>query len=163
MKILGISFIALFLTICTVLFIKGVTFNQNCGGHLERAANANTVELAVKELNVAIDYMEKNDLTQGYTSVIYRTPDEDISYWYNNIKNSRDELLQLPLNTTSLEKSNMLMKLRETLLDQDKDGTKITKPEGISKYPYNIFWFFITSISIILLIAGIFIILAYFD
>lgn len=57
-----------------------IDFNQNYSGRLERAANANTVELAVKELDAAIQYAEANGYTNGYTSVIYRTPDEDVEY-----------------------------------------------------------------------------------
>ena len=35
---------------------KRIDFKQNCSGRLERAANANTLELAVKELDAAIQY-----------------------------------------------------------------------------------------------------------
>ena len=119
---------------------KRIDFNQNCSGRLERAANANTVELAVKELDAAIQYAEANGFTTGYTSVIYRTPDEDVEYWYNNLYASRQELVNLPDSASTLEKTNTLMKLRETLTDTGENGTKVIYPIGLQFYPHNFLW-----------------------
>lgn len=139
-----------FFILNVIMIIKNVQFNQNCGGYLERASNANSIEMAQKELSIALKYIEENELTSGYTSVIWRTPDEDIGYWYQNIKTSLEELKQLPDNTTSLEKSNMLIKLRETLIDHGEKGSHLTVPDGISRYPDNafygsVFWIFLLS------------------
>lgn len=117
-----------------------IEFNQNCSGRLERAANANTVELAVKELDAAIQYAEANGYTNGYTSVIYRTPDEDVEYWYNNLCASRQELVNLSDSTSTLEKTNTLMKLRETLTDNGEYGTQVIYPIGLQFYPHNFLW-----------------------
>ena len=119
---------------------KRIDFKQNCSGRLERAANANTVELAVKELDAAIQYAEAKGFTTGYTSVIYRTPDEDVGYWYNNLYASRQELVNLPDSTSTLEKTNTLMKLRETLTDTGENGTKVIYPIGLQFYPHNFLW-----------------------
>ena len=119
---------------------KRIEFKQNCSGRLERAANANTVELAVNELGAAIQYAETNGYTSGYTSVIYKTPDEDVEYWYNNLYASRQELLNLPDSTSTLEKTNTLMKLRETLTDTGEYGTQVIYPEGLPFYPHNFLW-----------------------
>lgn len=119
---------------------KRIDFNQNCSGRLERAANANTVELAVKELDAVIQYAEVKGDTTGYTSVIYRTPDEDVEYWYNNLCAARQELLNLPDNTSTLEKTNTLMKLRETLTDTGENGTQVIYPDGLQFYPHNFLW-----------------------
>lgn len=77
-----------FFTICLVVslvtfgicLVLGIQFNANCKGHLKRAADSNTIEMAKKELDIALDYLEKEGLTEGYTSVIYKTPDEDIEF-----------------------------------------------------------------------------------
>ena len=42
-----------------ICIVRGIVFNQNCGGYLEQAANANSVELALERLNVAIEYVEE--------------------------------------------------------------------------------------------------------
>ena len=119
---------------------KRIDFKQNCSGRLERAANANTVELAVKELDAAIQYAEAKGFTTGYTSVIYRTPDEDVEYWYNNLCASRQELVNLPDSASTLEKTNTLMKLRETLTDTRENVTQVIYPIGLQFYPHNFLW-----------------------
>lgn len=132
------AFVAVvFLGWCTVRSVKAINFKQDCGGYLARAANANTVELAIRELARALEYIERNDLTEGYTSVIYRTPDEDIGYWHDNLIASLTELQEIKPDASSLERSNVLMKLRETLMDQGGQGDHLTIPEGISVYPNN--------------------------
>ena len=128
------------LGIFTTTIVKSVNLTQNCTGYLERASNANSVETAIKELNRAIDYLDENDITSGYTSVLWRTPDDDIDYWYQNIVSSRDELLKVTEETTALEKTNLLMKLRETLTDNGEKGTHLTYPDGLSRYPNNVLW-----------------------
>ena len=134
-----------FFTICSAVclatfgayVVLGIQFNINCKGHLKRAADSNTVEMAKKELDIAIEYLEKEGLTEGYTSVIYKTPDEDIEFWYSNLKSASQELAELPNDAPALEKSNALMKLRETIMDQGEKGERVTAPAGISRYPYN--------------------------
>lgn len=126
--------------------IQDIHFEQNVGGYLKRAADANTVEIAAKQLRQAIEYVEAHKLTEGYTSVLYPTPDEDIAFWYNNLVASAKELDSITPETTQLERTNVLMKLRETLLDNGESGSSVTVPHGISIYPNNVgyaFWGFI--------------------
>ena len=160
MKQITIILLAILALIGTcVVTYKRVNFKQNCSGRLERAANANTVELAVKELDAAIQYAEANGYTTGYTSVIYRTPDEDVEYWYNNLCASRQELLNLPDSTSTLEKTNTLMKLRETLTDNGEYGTRVIYPHGLQFYPnnflYGILRLFIWITFIVIFCIGI--------
>ena len=126
--------------VTSAVIIKNVQFNQNCGGYLKRAADANTVEMAISQLDKAIEYIEANGLTTGYTSVLWKTPDEDIGFWYDNIKACRSELFDLSADASPMERTNMLMKLRETLTDEDKDGVTVTFPNGISRHPNNALW-----------------------
>ena len=111
--------------------------------------------MAKKELAVALNYMESNNLKSGYTSVIYQTPDEDIGFWYNNILASHDELSKVTEETTQLERSNLLIKLRETLLDKGESSESITCPDGISVYPHNTLYAILTTISAIGVIFGV--------
>lgn len=135
--IAAIIFAVVFAAWAATQFIMGINFGRNCEGYLKRAADSNTVEMATKELGIALDYMEANHLVEGYTSIVYRTPSEDIGFWYKNIKASREELTKLSKEATPLERTNVLMKLRETLLDTEKTGTAVTVPNGISLYPFN--------------------------
>jgi hypothetical protein len=146
---------------CVVLL---VTFNQNCAGYLKRAADANTVETALSELQKSTKYLEDNGLTKGYTSIVYRTPDEDIEFWYNNLKASERELLKVDSLTSSLEKTNLLMKLRETLLDNSgKHGDTLTCPDGLSRYPHNGLLSIALVISCLSLLLGVFVIFQYLE
>jgi len=132
--------LVLFLAFCSVRIVAEIQFDRNCEGYLKRAADANSIELAKSQLEIALKYIEKSNLTEGYTSILWNTPDEDISFWYKNVSTAYNELVLIKSDATSLEKSNMLMKLRETLLDNGSEGkTKVTYPDGISVYPFNMF------------------------
>jgi len=139
------------LIIPTVLIVKSIKFDQQCGGYLKQAADANTPELALERINVAISYIEKNHLTEGYTSLMWKTEDENIGFWYNNIVACRDEL-QSCLESSQLEKTNVLMKVRESLTDNGDSGVNLTIPDGISKYPNNWLWAILLTISMIILV-----------
>lgn len=114
-----------------------VTYDIEVGDRLKRASDANSIELATQELDAALRGIKSRRLTTGYTSILYRTPDEDLSFWYRNIVSAQQELVQLPKDSTPLEKTNVLMKLRETLLDSGESGPHVTAPSGISIYPNN--------------------------
>ena len=131
--------LALLLTICSIIWIVArtveyVRFDINCGGHLKRAADANTIGLAQEELQSALEYMEESGLTDGSTHVLWKTPATDIGFLYQNLSDANAELLYLPESTSSLERTNVLMKLRETILDEGQH-VSVTLPEGISVYP----------------------------
>lgn len=132
---------------------KSITFKQNCGGYLKRAADANTIEMAQGELKIVLDYLENHNLTSGYTSILWQTPDEDISFWYNNIKTSYNELQSLSDSATALEKSNMLIKLRETLMDSGEKGSHTTIPDGISRFPSNGLWAVLNILALIAIVG----------
>jgi hypothetical protein len=148
----------LLVAVSVVMVIKHIELKQNCTGYLKRAADAKTAKL---QLNKAIAYLEQNNLTSGYTSVLWKTPDEDIEFWYKNLKASEGELSKVDSTTSSLERTNILMKLRETLLDNSgESGDSITVPEGLSRYPDNYMYgvlFWITLIFVIVF-AAIFVI-----
>ncbi len=133
---------------CIVRCVKGVQFSINCTQHIKRAADASTVEHAKEELEKAISYAEKNGLTEGVVSVFLHQPKNDVGYWYQNMKEAYDELENLPEDATSLEKSNVLMNLRESLTDEGESSAHVIIPEGISIYPRNVeyFWWIILSV-----------------
>jgi len=136
----------------TISIVKDIQFDQRCAGFLKQAADASSVELAERQLNKAIDYIEKNGLTSGYTSVIYKTEDENIGFWYENLKVCQKELAETRGNST-LENTNVLMKLRESLTDNSEQGTKLTIPAGIYLYPNNALFLVANWISGIVIFA----------
>lgn len=150
----GLLLVVVAVLMTTVIAIRKIDAKQGCFGHLELAANANTVELAEKELGTALNYIEARGWTSGYTSVIYRTEDENVGFWYNNLKSAHEELLTLSDDSSPLEKTNVLMKLRESLIVNKEHGDVISKPVGILYYPNNLGWGIYRAILIILFILG---------
>ena len=142
------------ITVCGFRIMKGIEFKQNVSGILKRAADANTIELANRELTKVINYLKANNLTEGHTSIFYETPDEDIGFWYENLKASQQELENLN-STSALERTNVLMKLRETLVDAGKKA-RVTIPGGLAVYPNNLFWACMMWCAVIAGLFGIF-------
>ena len=146
-----ISLAALFASACIGQY-KAIKWSINVEGHLKRAADANTIEMAQKELTQVIDYLESVNMTKGDTSIIWSTPDTDIGFWYENLNSSLNELKKVTAETSQLEKTNLLMKLRETLLDHGERGDIVTQPLNIFYYPYVIIsllnWLFLLLVIV---------------
>ncbi len=141
LTVLGLSLVAM-ISLLVSMVTNSIAFDRNCEGFLKRAADSSSVETALVELTKATDYLEHNNITTGYTSVIYTTPDEDINFWYTNLVGAKKVLSDaLQTENNSVVRSNALMKLRETLLDSTQKGDSVTMPSGISLYPNNAFYF----------------------
>lgn len=135
-----------------------VIFNIDCGGHMERAASANSIALATQEMVAVVKWAEDNKATSGYTSILWQTPDADVGFWYNNMKASLKELQDIKPDATELEKSNVLMKLRESVTHHNNDGTVITAPSGLSVFPDNIGFCVWAWIGLALAFVGVFVV-----
>lgn len=135
--VFGLLFILPLLGLIGGRIVKAVSFDRDCAGHIKRAGDANTVEMAKQEMVIVVEYLDENNLTEGYTSVLYNTPDEDIGFWYKNLRSSLEELEKVRPETSQLERSNILLKLRQTLLDNTKGGEQTTEPDAISVFPNN--------------------------
>jgi hypothetical protein len=144
------------LTTAVIAIVFSVRFSRNCSGYLERAGNANSIDIARTELKVALDFLEKENLTTGYTSVMYTTPNEDIGFWYNNIKSAYNQLDAIDSDSISqLEESNILIKLRETLMDAHEGSYHVTVPCGISRHPNNTLFAISCWVSILICITSL--------
>jgi len=152
-KIIGFLLISVSIVIFGIRVSKNIQIKQNVSGYLKRAADANTIKLANQELTRVIDYLEANNLTTGYTSIFYQTPNEDIGFWYENLKASQNELTNLE-SESALERTNVLIKLRETLVDSG-NKTKVTVPKGLEVFPNNTLWAILTLAAFILIVSGI--------
>ena len=108
---------------------------------------------------MAIKYMETNRITEGYTSLLYKTPDEDVGFFYRNLKTARHELETMPATATQLEKTNTLMKLRETLTVSGEHGEYLAVPSGLSWYPFNWALVLVILAGFLSLVIGIILIL----
>ncbi len=135
-----LSLCALAIVIGILLVVQGLVadlrFEWNCEAYLKRAADCSTIKQCGKELDLALRYMEANDLTSGNTGVFFKTPADDVGFWYSNIRGSRAAVADLESkdSVSALECSNVLMRVRETILDEDKH-TSVTLPSSIAFYP----------------------------
>jgi hypothetical protein len=150
----GVLLILVFLSWGAARGLNNIMFGIDCGGHMKRAADANSVELATEEMRTVVSYLENNGMTSGYTSILYRTPDEDVGFWYKNLKASLGELETTSPQATPLEKSNVLMKLRETLLDEGQ-SVGVTVPDGISIFPSNTAYMLWSLLGCVMAIVGV--------
>lgn len=148
-RMFAIIAVIVFCAWMTVRVIKSVQFDMGCTQYIKRAADASNIETAKGELAKAISYAEKNNLNEGVVSIFFHQPKNDVGYWYNNLKEAYSELESLSEDATSLEKTNVLMKLRETLTDEAETGISVTIPQGISIYPNNVLFFWWGLISVI--------------
>ena len=131
--------------LCIVFFIsaffKDYRFERECAGYLNLAANANDPKLVIKYMDIAIEYIERNNLDKGNTTVIFNYPDRSLDYWYANLKEIQADVKALPDDVSQLERSNVLMKVRESLTDSDSQGgSRIILPPYIAYYPSQFFW-----------------------
>ena len=155
-KVLGTLLLIPLLLWMGIRIYRNISFDIDCGGHIKRAADANTVELATQEMKVVIGHLERNGMTTGYTSILYRTPNEDVGFWYTNLKSSLDELEKVKPEASQLERSNLLLKLRQTLLDHSgNQGEAVTKPSGISLFPNNVGYVLFGIIGLIAAIGSV--------
>ena len=116
------------------MIVRGIEFNIDCTGYLSLAVNANSVEIAEERLTTAIEYLEANNMTSGDCKfIIANRPENNIDFWYTNLKSAQAQLREIITNNTAseLEKSNVLIKLRETLLDDNE----LVIPENLWIYP----------------------------
>lgn len=126
--------------VCLIYFIGYIPFEQNVAGKLKQAADANSIALAKEKLDEVIEHLEKNDLTEGSTHIFIKYPQHDIGYFYKNLKSASNDLTYFLSDKNSdkskLAESNQLIKLRETLTDQD--GTVVSYPPSLPYYPYQL-------------------------
>lgn len=134
--ILAIAFIFFGLFCGLAIIETDRNFKENCVDHLTKATNTDSVETAKEELEKAIFFVETKNLTQGNTSIFLNKPENDIGYWYENLKSCYKDLEILPENLNPSEKRNALMKLRKSLLDcSTTNSIRVKLPKNISSYP----------------------------
>ena len=163
-RVIGIILGVILILACLPNYIytiaKVIQFEANCGDYLVLSADANNIDTAEKHLTTAINYLEENDLTEGYTKIFVYYPKNDIGLWYENLKTAQEQLqeMQGKNDVTELEESNMLMKLRETILS---DSDCVTHPIGISIAENYTLLFWLNCLMWILPLIGIILMYVY--
>lgn len=128
-------------------FLAMFEFDRFCSSYLRRAVQASTIELATKDLEITIRNLEFRGMTEGYTSILYKTPNEDVEFMYLNLKATLRDLENVPQTLTALEKDTILFNFREKI-------QAMKYPEGISIFPNNTLWFWFLMMSLLGAIIG---------
>lgn len=121
----------------TTRIVADIQFNRHLGGYLALAAASNSVELATDSMTKVVAAMDQNGYTTGFTSVMYTSPTEDVGFWYSNMKAALAELKAVKPDAGYLERSNILLKLHETITAHKGKDADVFSPDGISIYPNN--------------------------
>ena len=150
--VLAIAFVVCFFGICGWGCVEIVQFDTNCGDYVRRAAYAKDITAAKDSLGQAISYLESNGMTEGSTGVFIETPENDIGYWYESLKSAYKTLNEISDDASLLEKSNVLMQVKESLLTPQGN---LIAPKEIALFPYNALelWSFIVSGMLALIFA----------
>lgn len=130
----GLSFLAW----GTTRTIDGIQYGRQVNGHLALAASANSIDLAKQQMQIAVHNMEDAGTTTGFTSVLWTDPSEDVGFWYSNLKSSLTELNSVTSATSELERSNILLKLHQTVTAHKSQDADVFSPDGISVFPNNV-------------------------
>jgi hypothetical protein len=163
MRIAGIILVVV--GVLCLIFLLGASlyqdyrFNRDCGDYLKLAADAPTVERADEFLGKAIAFIEKTGRTSGNSAIIFKKPTDDMGTWYGQLKGSKEtteKILAKGDAATQLERDNALMKIRETVLDQGKDGESVTTPSWISLVPHQASYILGCLFFIVLAALGVF-------
>jgi len=140
--------------VCSVLAVwvsvavaaRSIRFTNGCTGYLKLAANAATVERAEVFLTKVVDYIDKNDLNIGNSSIFIERPTNDLQEWSKNLRTARNLLARLidDPNTSQLTKDNTLMKIREVILKESNDDNSVNVPDNIALYPWQAWFVMVT-------------------
>jgi hypothetical protein len=144
------------------LFMPGLKFDQGCGNYLKLAADANNIAIAKERLDVAIAYIESNNLTSGNSGVIFTYPENDLGIWYKNLKAAQKNLTEFPKEASETDVSTTLVKLRETLLDHGAHGDHVTIPDNIAYFPNQVLLNISVFVNVLMIIVAFFLWCAFF-
>ncbi|MFC3813303.1 hypothetical protein [Lacihabitans lacunae] len=151
-NLLGIVLILICILIYRSRYQKESILNQKVTNNLTKAVNASTKEIASEELTKTLTYLKSKKLTKGFTSIMWKTKNEDIGYWYENLEASKRKL-QPQKSANRLENTLALKKLNEAIMDTGKKTRPIV-PEGLAVYPNNKQWAFLMTIATLMAIIG---------
>lgn len=104
---------------------------------LREAAQSQTPEDAILHLNSVIEYMEENELTYGYTSIVTPDETENLETWYKKVVSVRDQIDNMPDSISIYEKAAFVSFVMGNIVSCRQCNFYSRAPEGISVYPYN--------------------------
>lgn len=104
---------------------------------LSRVAMSSNVQMASENLKDAIDYLERNHLTSGNSSMLFPDKLNDLEYFHTNLLNAQAELNRAVANKnmSQLEESNVLLRIKEVVTHHNATG-EVFLPANLEYYPH---------------------------
>lgn len=158
---------AVLLTAASAVALTGTTgmrvhkaneFDNQVGSYLQAAYETDDPTAADKYLSTAIAYLDENKMTNGFTSVLYKSPSDDVGEWYEKLGVVAKEIHNAPvkpegLNTDEATKNGAhptdpgksrwaalmrklgIVKVRPASKGEEPAYVEVKSPDGISIYP----------------------------
>ena len=146
------------LLLAVVSIYMDEAFTVGCDGYIQMAARAPTIEDAKRNLDTAIEYVEKHELTDGKTSIIFHSPRDSVLCWYLRLRVVQQQLhMATELGVTTSEREIVFNRLHRSLMRMSSGSKVVVSPSGISRYPYNTPHFVSIVLLLLLLTAALFI------
>lgn len=143
---------------CTRI-VKSAQFDNACDNHMQEAFAATNLEsnidYMVAQSDIAKQYLERHNITHGYTSIFFQGKEDNMEVYYNDVvrRNNYFHMLQkTPVMTLTsplhdLEEFAEMRNNSSSSSDSSKQRTYVV-PDGISIFPHNtlFFWWFVASV-----------------
>lgn len=131
--------------------VKNNRFDNNVTYYIDEADKSNDITYSCEKASIANDYLKNNNLTSGYTSIVSRERDEDLYIFYDSIDKKT--------NYFCLSRNKDYIKLYQEYADmRNMKPHDVSVPQGISIYPYNLFyliWMLVSTTMMIISIIGV--------
>lgn len=142
----------LLLTILVIFSLyRTQTFEAQCLEYIEQSAKAGTPEVAIEHLGSALEYIEKHNLSQGTTAVLWPGPSDSLDLWHRHLAIVLMKLQDVPKDASLNDTTETLRRVQDILVTPQG---RAVAPAGISVYPYNKEIAGIACFSLLLLIGG---------
>jgi hypothetical protein len=131
-------------------------WDAGVGSYLAAAINTRDPQKASKYLNNAVSFLEERGQTDGFTSIAYKTPDEDLNEWATGVAEATETAASVPADEPMIGKmhtpwvqqliKHKIVVANVTGLDPVTGKTSfvydLKYPSGIGRAPYNgyLFW-----------------------
>ena len=146
--------------------VRSNNFDDNCTYHITQALGNYSITTppekgfaySEQEIDTAITYLEKNNLTNGYTTITDRQSFEDLSAYYSSLK-ERSEYLHSLKNMRSEE----VAAFQKYTTMKNLQSKEVDCPNGISVFPHNTLYMIWMLLSMLCLIGSIIGVITFID
>lgn len=143
-----IFYVLFFICVISLFFSIAIPINRQSifdkcfVNHVKRGIDSLNLDIAKKELDKAIKYLNDNNLTNGSTSIFSGDSENDLESYYNWIKEVYKYIKYFPSNASKVERLKYFKELENI-------ESTINIPKGMAMYPYNKLFFIWIMLSFI--------------